>query len=221
MTKIMSFDLSTKCIGCVSCAISNETLIAFYSAPIIPPQFNASELGFLKTKKKLSCGIETINSWAKPGEKKITKQEKKKRDVFVREHKDVFVLAYISRKIEELISVVNPDIVVVEKNEIFNGVLTSVLLGRVNGVLHGICGPKNIPVYEYHVQDVRKPYNLMERTAEFISGKTSEELSKIPDITKRVIREMMERIYSTTFLSDDESDACIVLDYHLKYAPKR
>lgn len=216
--RIMAFDLSSRCIGCVSADIIDNKIINIHSAPIVPPQYTPKE--FLKSKKKLICGNETIYTWARPGEIKITKAEKKKRDTQVRNEKDVFILGYISHELDELIVAVKPKTILVEKNEIFNGVLTSILLAKIMGVLHGIAGIYNIPIIEYRVNEVRKPYDVLKLVISFANQRDADELKQIPDIAKRAIRDMLEKKYSISFLSDDESDACLILDYHINHVLK-
>lgn len=75
--KIISFDLSTKCIGCVTAEVISGKVTRIASAPIIPPKYYSDE--YLKSKKRLVCGNSYISCWARPGEEKITKVEKKKK----------------------------------------------------------------------------------------------------------------------------------------------
>lgn len=220
--KIMSFDLSSKCIGCVSAEVIDQytdgvlgkKVMKIYSAPIIPPQYKPTQY----KKRQLACKDKLVTAWALPGENSITQTVKRKRDVQVRNEKDVFVLAYISKEIDSIISFIKPNLIIVEKNEIFNGVLTSVLLAKIMGVLHGIAGSAFIPVQEFRVGDVRKPYDVTHLILDFASAMRPEELRAIPDITKRAIRRMLEVKYDITFSSDDEGDACLVLDYFINHS---
>ena len=220
---ILSFDLSSKCIGVVAARVDsryyNPQIVK--SIPIIPPNFCPTQLGYLKSKKKLPTakGNEKLNCYAKPGEVTISKSEKTKRDREVRASKNMFVLNYIGKQLSQLIKQINPDIIIVEKNEIFNGVLTSVLLGKVMGVLLGLAAQYDITVIEYKVTKVRSILDVNKITKEFTSSKTASELSEIPDVTKRALRGKMEELYGKYGLScstDDESDACVVFHYWLQ-----
>ena len=114
---------------------------------------------------------------------------------------------------------IKPNVVLVEKNKIFNGVLTSVLLGKVMGVLVGITTSKGIPLKEYEVATVRKNINIVKCIEELVSELSQEEIDKIPDITKRALRKYMEKKYGKYGLkcsTDDESDACVVFDHWLE-----
>jgi hypothetical protein len=105
----------------------------------------------------------------------------------------------------------------VEKNEIFNGILTSVLLAKCMGALQSIAGVRRIPLVEYRVNDVRAPYNVFQLVLSLLDGKSADEIAAIPDKAKRAIRVMLEEKYCISFHTDDESDACLLIDYHLNY----
>jgi hypothetical protein len=211
----MGFDLSSSCIGVVTARIENDKVVKILSCPIIPPPFNASQLGFLSSKKKLPTKTgEKILTYAKPGETVITKEEKAKRDSFVRSQKDLSVLANISKSISNLTDNIKPDLILVEKNAIFNGILTSILLAKIIGVLHGIAGRIGTEVKEYPVNKVRSIINVGKLVKEFSKGKTDEELKAIPDVTKRALGDLMSKIYNIKFKTDDESDACVLFHYY-------
>ena len=157
--KVLNFDLSTVCIGVLAVAIDPNTkkIKLMKSCPIMPAKFDPSSLGFMKSKKKLPTknGEEEINTWCYKGEKTVSKAEKKKRDIRVREEQNKFLLSQISRSIGEIIDTVQPDLINVEKNAMFNGILTIELLAKVMGTLIGIASSKGIPFNEYKVQTVR------------------------------------------------------------------
>lgn len=218
---ILAFDLSTACVGVVAGVISGKVPLVVKSCPIIPPAYSPEELGYKKSKKKLPTpkSGEFLNTYYRAGETVITKQEKKRRDAEVRAKKDIYVLDYIGKQISNIITTINPDIIVVEKNEIFNGVLTSVLLGKVMGVLLGISASNNIPVLDFKVKLVRSilPVNSIVKT--YTETLTKEQVKEIPDMTKRALRVHMESIYGKYGLScntDDESDACVVWHYYFE-----
>jgi len=225
---VLVFDLSSVCVGVIASIIDTNTgdPILVKSCPIIPKSFNPEELGYKKTKKKLLTGKngESINSYYRLGEESISKVEKKKRDTQVRNKKNSFVLKYIGEQITKIVTAIQPDLIVVEKNEIFNGVLTSVLLGKVMGVLIGVASSKSIDVIEYPVKEVRGPIDLVKVTHDLVDNLTEKEILKIPDITKRALRKYMEKKYGKYGLecnTDDESDACVVFNYWLEEKFKR
>lgn len=217
---VMSFDLSTACIGVIVTRINDDkTIDKMLSCPIIPNKFSPECLGYMKSKKKLPTpkSGELLNTYYKEGETTITKAEKQRRDREVRGAKDIYVLQQISKTMGELINSVKPDLVLVEKNVAgYNGMLTIVLLAKVMGTLVGICGMLGIELKEYPVNTVRKILNVAQLVNTFTKNRTPEELIKIPDITKRALREKMSELYGqfgVRFQTDDESDACVVFNY--------
>lgn len=219
MQKILAFDLSSVCIGVVAAKVEDNKLTKVLSCPIIPPKFNSSALGFLKSKKKVytsSKETKMVNSYVYPNETYVSEANKKKRDVQVRKAKDIFVLDYIGKQLNTLIDCINPDLIIVEKTEIFNGVLTSVLLAKVFGVLVGAATSKNIEVKEYKVKEVREIIDIVSVTKDLVENLTDEEINRIPDMTKRALRTFMEKKYGHLGLkcsTDDEGDACVVFNY--------
>lgn len=217
--KVLAFDLSSVCIGVVAAKIENDKPTLVTSCPIIPPKFDATILGYLKSKKKIKTSPNSdklINSYVRSGETHVSEATKKRRDVEVRRAKDLYVLDYIGKNINDIVDAIKPDIIVVEKTEIFNGVLTSVLLAKVFGVLMGAATSRGIEVKEYKVSEVRKVFNIAKLTREFTKDKSEEDLISIPDMTKRVLRTEMERKYGHLGLkctTDDEGDACVVFNY--------
>lgn len=211
---VLAFDLSTKCIGLIAASIENRKVKKVLSIPIIPKAFSPEVLGYCKSKKSfLTKKGKKIYAYLKPTETSVTEAEKKKRDREVRGAKDIFILEQIGKELREKIETVSPDVILVEKNCIFNGILTTVLLAKVMGVLLGVAGSMNIPIEEYAVNEVRSVFNVAKICKEFTENKTESELKSIPDITKRALRVKMEEKYKTKFLTDDESDACVVFNY--------
>jgi hypothetical protein len=216
---VMSFDLSSACIGVTTARLNKiKEVEKIMSCPIIPKQFSPTELGYMASKKSLPTikGNKSLNTYWKKGEAKITETEKKRRDREVRAKKDIFVLEYIGQQMGSMINKIKPDLIIVEKNAAFNGILTTVLLAKVYGTLLGIAGMLSIPVLEYSVNEVRAPYDVARLVSQFCATKTPEELKKLPDITKAAIRKFLYKIYrdkGINFQTDDESDSCLVFHY--------
>lgn len=221
MERILSFDLSTKCIGVVAAVIDDDGgILKMKSIPIIPPSFSAEILGFLKSKRKILTKNGTeINSYVYKNETTLSIQEKKKRDVLVRHAKNKFVLKEISKAINIIVEGINPTIILVEKNEIFNGILTSVLLAEVRGILLGIANSKGIDVRDFKVNEVRKILNKTELIKKLVKDIGEDAVKKLPDVTKSALRKSMQEKYGKYGLqmnTDDEGDACVVLNYFLE-----
>lgn len=221
---VLAFDLSTVCVGVVAGIVDKKTKkpILVKSCPIIPRKFSPEKLGYMRSKKRLPTAKsgEVLNTYYKQGEATISKSEKQKRDREVRIKGNLFTLEYIGKQISLIISEVKPDIILVEKNEIFNGVLTSVLLGKVMGVLIGVASSYSIPVNdEFKVSKVRSIIDLKKAVKSLVESLSEDEIKKVPDVTKRALRKLMEEKYGEYGLvckTDDESDACVVFNYWLE-----
>ena len=216
----MAFDLSTNTIGVVAATVEGKTVQMIRSCPIIPPRVDATQLGYLYSKKKMPTPRgKSVNTYVRPGETTVTEAEKKRRDVEVRHHKDIQVLTHIGGQIDQLVRAVRPDLILVEQNCIFNGILTSVLLGKVMGTLLGVAGALSIPCREYPVQVVRKHLDPFTAVQALARRMDPDEYMRIPDKTKRALRLILEEKYGIQFQTDDESDACVVLDYWIEVVP--
>ena len=211
---VMAFDLSSTCIGVVTARLNGTTVEKIMSCPIIPPSFDPVILGYKHSKKKLPTRSgELLNTYFKEGEVSISKAEKQRRDDHVRAQKDIFVLSSIGKSLANLMDNIKPDLILVEKNAIFNGILTSILLAKVMGTLLGLAGRLGTPVKEYSVTKARSVFNVGREVVSFSKTQTEDELRKIPDITKRALGVLMNRKYGIVFKTDDESDACVLFNY--------
>ena len=214
--KVIAFDLSSVCIGCCIAELKDDKTVRIFSTPIIPKHDTniISSLGFLKSKHRIKD--KNYISYVKYSGELVSEKEKKKRDVMVREAMNKSVLNDISKQLSEVITTIKPDLIIMEKHAIFNGILTSVLLAKIAGILIGVAGDNNIETREYPVKEVRSILDINKITGEYISNKTPDDLLKVPDITKDAIREYFEKIYGVSFQTCDESDACAVFHYWYK-----
>lgn len=186
------------------------------TSPIMPKPFSADSLGYLKTKKKVTSGKDMITSWVKPGEEKVSKAEKKRRDAEVRAAKDKHLIGYIGSTLGRMIDILEPTHVLVEKNEIFNGILTSVLLGKVMGATQAVCAIKGIELEEIRVNEIRASYDIVALTKEYTKYMEENNIETFNDMTKEAIGYHLKNKYkefNIDFLTNDESDAVAVFDY--------
>lgn len=223
---VFAFDLSSACIGLTVAELQDKTTLKrVKSTPIIPPEYDPQELGFRKTKKAFAVKDgQTIKSYYRDGETSISQKEKRHRDALVRTHKNDFVKREIGRQISSIIRALNPDLILVEKNSIFNGVLTSVLLGEIMGILEGIASSYGIPVIKYPVGQARAPHNVSRLVREFSQRKTAEELQRVKDVAKAALRDKMEQKYGALGFSpqtDDEGDSCVIFDYWWEHVHRK
>ena len=218
---VLSADLSTACTGIIVARInSDKSVDKIMSTPILPKKIDITkEFGYCKSKKKLPVkegSREEVNTYYIKGENFVSKAEKKRRDIKVRQAQNLFILTHMSKDIGDIVNGIKPDLILYEKNAIFNGILTIELLAKLAGTLVGIAGSMSIPVEEYKVQTVRKRHNPTKLVKDFVKGKDENYIASLPDVTKAALRELMNNKYSKyglNMLSDDESDACVVFDY--------
>ncbi|MEG0728199.1 MAG: hypothetical protein RR420_01115 [Anaerovoracaceae bacterium] len=213
---VVSFDLSSSCIGVLLTRIEDGKIIKCDSCPVVPS--NSSNIrerfGFMSSKKRLPTRSgKLINTWWRKGEESISQTEKNKRDREVREYVNNCILSDISFKLGAIINTTNPDLILVEKNAAFNGILTTKLLAEVMGILVGISGNASIPVIKYPVNQVRSILDVSKLTTILRDELSEEEMMSLPDVTKRAIGNHLSKIYNINFSTDDESDACAVFHY--------
>ncbi len=217
----MGFDLSSKCTGVLAVEINSSNHLVMRSCSIMPKPVSPRDFGFEHSKKKLPTprSGRSLNTFWIKGETTITEKEKKRRDSLVRHGKNDKIKAQIASDLGEIIKVVKPDIILAEKNKIFNGILTSVLLGEVMGLLEGIAGSMAIPVSKYTVEEVRAHHNTAELVKDFSARMTTDQMRGFEDVTKAALRELMQSKYGKYGLelgTYDEGDACVLIDYYLR-----
>ena len=219
---VMSFDLSTVCIGIVIAKINDNSgeIEIMRSCPVVPSDSRVPEsLGFMATKKKLPTSPKAkteINTYFKKDEQYVSKSEKQKRDREVRKLTNKFHLENLAQRMDAMISSIEPNLINTEINAMFNGVLTIELLAKLSGQLLGIAASNSVKVNEYSVATVRKAHNVARLVSEYAKTLAKEDLLKVKDLTKAALRDKMQKKYCKYGLllhTDDEGDACVVFDY--------
>ena len=118
------------------------------------------------------------------------------------------------RYVREAFDKVKPDLILVERNESFNGILTTKLLAEARGILEGACAGATIK--QYSVSEIRKGIDLVGLTRNFVN-KLADLGQPFPkDITKSALKLYIEEKYSISTANTDESDACMVFDCYLR-----
>ena len=213
--RIMAIDSSSVCSGIVVADVKDNKLVKIGSAPIIPSKFDITTLGYLKTKKKMPNGF---LSYVRDKDETVSKTEAKKRNVEVRHKQNNHKAKDIGHQLSYLIKNTKPDLVLIERNRIFNSQLTSVLLGEVMGIVEGVCASCGIDLEKFTVEEMRKSINSTKLVKEFSQKKTEQELISMEDVTKEAIKYYMIEIYGKFGFNPttlDESDACLVFHYWL------
>ena len=214
--KILAFDLSLKCTGVAAVWFWGYNEIAsFQTISIIPLDFTKDDfhtLGYLPSKKKITTKSgKSYYSYVKNATESPSESVKRKRDVEVRNAINAKKKKSLSIEIDKIIRTVHPTLILVERNESFNGILTTKLLAEARGILEGVA--KGIPIIQYSVSEVRKKFNLASMTRDFINK--IKETEKFPkDVTKSVLKDYIDTKYNIVTRNTDESDACILFDHY-------
>lgn len=226
--KVISLDLNTNCTGVFGVGMKAGRIEKAMSASILVNDFKVKDhFPFMESKKKLPSsenGHHLHNTYFKKGETHVSKTEKKRRDREVRHKRNRHQIDAMAKNIADVVRVTNSDLVLIEKNAMFNGILTIELLSKLHGTVIGICRNLGVEYLDFSVQEVRSPYNIPRLVKEFSKTITPERLAGLPDVSKAAIRWHLQKIYSpygVRFQTDDESDAALVFDYWNNYIRKK
>jgi hypothetical protein len=218
--KVLSFDLNTRCTGVFGIILKDKEVVKVMSSSIVVEDFDLRRyFPFMKSKKKLPTkpnGHGKLNTYYRPGEKHVSKTEKKKRDRIVRNKRNEHQIESMSKSFYKLLDNINPDKVLIEKNEMFRGILTIEVLAKLTGTLIGQCSGLGIDYELFNVNTVRKPYNVSKLVKEFSKTKSDEEIAGEEDLSKAAIRWFLQDKYKHLDIdlkTLDESDAALVFDY--------
>lgn len=232
-TKVLAFDLNTNCTGVFGAVLKSGEINSIQSSSIMVPKYDHTRnYPYMTTKKKLPAkpGGEPVHmTYCLKFEEYVSATEKKKRDAKIRHAKNKFHIDIMSRKIGLLLHEVKPDFVLVERNEMFNGIMTIEILAKLTGTLIGECNALGIPYRELNVNTVRKPYNVAELSAKYAKTLSPEKLASIKYLSKEAIRDHLSKKYARLMDDEsiirlmktlDESDAALVFDYWYEYIYK-
>ena len=215
--KLLAFDLSTACTGVTGAEFNDKEIIFLQTFSIVPSVDKKNiirNLGFEPSKQYVeSAKSKNTLSYVKYSGEKVSKTEKKKRDVMVRNAINTEIKQDISVKLNHLIETFRPDLILAERNESFHGVLTTKLLAETKGILEGAAGA--IPVQSYNVVKIRSHMDLTNIIDQYIKSiKDASQLSGVDKITKHAIKYYLERKYHIKCQNTDESDSLAVFDYY-------
>ena len=150
--------------------------------------------------------------------------EKKKRDSAVRNARNRHQIDRMSQEFGKLLRAVKPDLVLIERNEMFRGIMTIEVLAKLTGTLIGECNGLGIHYETYNVNVVRKPYNVAKLSMEYARGRSESSVASEEDLAKAAIRFYLEQRYAAYGVSLDtldESDAALVFDYWFNHVHKK
>ena len=216
--KILCFDLSLTCTGVAFADVDdNGAVNKMLTVSIIPDADEASaikKLGLLRKREIKTKSGGGYRAYVTTTDEKPTYAEKKKRDVMVRNTVNMEKRASLAEQIKRLIDGTDPELILVERNESFNGILTTKLLAEARGILEG--AGVGIEIKQYSVAEIRKGIDLITLTREFVNEVADKGVAFPKDITKSALKRYVEKKYNIVCNNTDESDACMILDCYLR-----
>lgn len=153
---VMCFDLSSECIGVTFAEIKNKKLTYIQTLAVIPESPSAKDLGYTtKQPKTIFYNGDKFKALLKDGEYFISKKEAKKRVTAFKNSTHRELLRDIGKQCGFYLEGVKPDIIALEKNKAFNGVLTTKLLAEIAGGIYFYTGMRDLPLHDFDVSTVR------------------------------------------------------------------
>lgn len=153
---VMCFDLSSVCIGVTFAQLKEGKVTYLKTLAVIPKRPFAKELGYTTQEpKKIHYRGNSFLGLLKPGEHEISKEQAGKR---IAEYKVIAhrqLLRNIGEQVGFYLDSIRPNIIAVEKNKSFNGILTTKLLAEIIGGLYFYSGARKIPLYDFDEATVR------------------------------------------------------------------
>jgi hypothetical protein len=154
----MCFDLSSVCIGVTFAQIDSATFSITYGQThaIIPEKPNPKWAGYAHAAPKiLTHGEKKYKALLYHNEKYISMNEAAKRLAEFKNSSHNLLLRNIGEQCGRFLDKVQPDIVAIEKNKSYNGILTTKLLAEIAGGIYFYCGAKQIKLYDWDEATVR------------------------------------------------------------------
>lgn len=217
---IVAFDLSSKVIGVTVAKLKKKNIQDIMVFPIIPKRADGKLFGFTtKNKKKVELrGGQTINTFLKEGEVTISKKEAARRNRMVKEEAHTYLLKDIGKQLGYILFELQPDVIVLERNEAFGGILTTKLLGEIAGGIYFWAGFFDVELASYNARTMRSLLNKHVRGADVRNG----DGELIVD-TKMIVKRKLEKFYEDNLgvkvegwdnATLDESDALMAFTYY-------
>lgn len=216
---VMCFDLSSTCIGVTFAQLKQHQLTYAETLAIIPEIPSAKALGYTTKKSKtIHYNGNAFKGLLKPGEVYTSKGEAERRISEFKSFAHRELLKNIGKQCGFYLDKIKPNIIAIERNKSFNGVLTTKLLGEIAGGLYFYSGLKSTPLYDYDEATIRA--KIRKDIVEF--NRYQADSDKIALDTKWEIycrlRTYFEKHYPTILafskMTMDESDSLAVF-YHL------
>ena len=174
---VMCFDLSSTCIGVTFGKVVNNHIKALTTLAVYPSPPSGHDLGYTtKNPKTIYYKGKTFQGFLKPEEAYISKKEAERRMSKYRSSAHKGLLKDIGKKLGFYLELINPDILAIERNEAFNGVMTTKLLAEIAGGIYFYAGMKKKPLFDINVSKIRA--KIRKDIKEFTRYETVSELDE-------------------------------------------
>ena len=152
----MCLDLSSACIGATFAKTNEGRLGYIKTLPIIPKAPTGKDFGYTTQEpKQIHYRGASFPGFLYPNETQISKREADRRKAEFKILKHRHLLQNIGKQVGTYMEKIKPDILAIERNSSFNGVLTTKLLAEIAGGLYFYTGAKNIEFYDFNESTVR------------------------------------------------------------------
>lgn len=145
---VMTFDLSSKCIGVTFAQLDGPNIVYGKTLAVVPKKINATDLGFT-TKSPGKLGL------LRSGEDKTAKTEQVRRIRTYKNTRHNALLTNIGKQLGNFLLKIQPDIIAIERNKSFKGILTTKLLAEIAGGLYFWAGAFEMPIYDWDESEIR------------------------------------------------------------------
>jgi hypothetical protein len=210
---VMTFDLSSKCIGITFVQLDDKEIKYGKTIPVIPEKIDGKHLGF-QTKTI------TRRGFLKPGETKTTKKEQIFRLRIFKNTRHNSLLTNIGKQVGRFLLEIEPDVIAIERNKSFKGILTTKLLAEIAGGLYFWAGAFNIPMYDWDESVIRAKIRKDISDVELshpISNKIALDTKwEIQCRLRKYFEEQHPGIFDFSNMTLDESDSLAVFYYLYK-----
>lgn len=209
---VATFDLSSTLIGMTIGQLKDHEVVYVKTIPIYPKRIDGKDLGYT-TKKQKVIG-HGYKAFLKPNEHHISEAEADRRnsEFKVVAHREL--LLNIWRQVGEILRKVKFDVIIIERNASFNGILTTKLLAEIAGGLFSFAAILDATFYDLNESTVRSfirkdlSYETLEKDGQIIVG------------PKWEMRQRLEPAYRDHInfedISLDEVDSLVLFHYYRK-----
>lgn len=209
---VATFDLSSTLIGVTIGQFKDGELFYVKTIPLYPERIDGKSVGYT-TKAPVTIGT-GYKGFLKPNEHHISEKEAKRRNSEFKVQKHRELLLDIFTKVGAVLRKIKFDVIIIERNSSFNGVLTTKLLGEIAGGLYAFAAMLDVQFYDFNESTVRSfirkdlPYETLEHDGKIIVGPKWE-------MRQRLEPEYREHI-NFSKITLDEVDSLVLFHYFRK-----